>query len=83
MSYAHEYPGHDDHEHTETIDGTEYRVSAVGGGTVGRSYGQNHWHYAVVSEGVVVDHGSDLSIGASVTHAEAAHELAAFFGDES
>lgn len=49
-------------EYTTRIEGMQVRVTAVGGGTVGRTYTQNYWHYQVSNEDGIVAEGSDLFI---------------------
>ena len=50
------------------------RISKVGGGTVGRAYGEGQWIYRVsyTGPGPVVLEGDDLRTGAPRTHAEVA-----------
>lgn len=91
MSYAHEYPEGHEHEYSLTVteedDGyggevTTYLVSAVGGGTVGKGYSSQAWHWAVAVDGRAVAHGSDLFTGPlATTHAEAARVLRSFRPD--
>jgi len=55
-------------------------VSKVGGGTVGKPYAGGYWHYMAVTEGQgAVMEGSDLHIGASATHADAAEQVFKFY----
>lgn len=54
-------------------------ISAHGGGTVGESYADNGWSYAVYVDGRELIVGSDLHSGAmGATHAEMARTLCAF-----
>lgn len=53
-------------------------ISAHGGGTIGRSYGQNGWDYVVIVKGSPVIEGSDLRSGAPATHRQMAGTLCAF-----
>lgn len=54
-------------------------ISAVGGGTVGKSYAWNMWMYNVIYDGQLVITGDDLgSNGTPATHAEMAVSLAGF-----
>jgi len=79
MSFAHEFPKTDD-EWEYTCPFCSVRVSKVGGGTLGRAY-TGHWHYRIVINGTV-HQGSDLHTGTPKTHAEAATQVADFFGPD-
>lgn len=63
-----------DHESTVLIG-----ISAVGGGTVGIAYANNHWRYTVTLDGKPVITGQDLrSGGMGATHQEMTRTLASF-----
>jgi hypothetical protein len=54
-------------------------ISAVGGGTVGRGYRNNRWHYALEVDGAIIQEGTDLrSSMIAATHAEMAITFANF-----
>lgn len=92
-SFDHERPSEpEDFEFStqfdETPSGQPLRVyiSKVGGGTVGKAYTGEYWHYLALTEGQgVVMEGSDLRVGKSATHDGAAAEVyevyMAKFGD--
>lgn len=82
--YSHDYPGDDSHEHERTFDDLGYpvtvRLSAVGGGTVGRYYRHQAWHYAIVGpSGKVLARGSDLYTPGPIDHAAAAYTAYTFY----
>ena len=57
-------------------------IAALGGGTPGRAYADNHWVYAVHLDGVLVASGADLhSGGIGRTHQQMAAVLAVFLAD--
>lgn len=54
-------------------------ISAAGGGTVGQSYADNRWDYAVYADGEMVISGQNLRSGRmGATHAEMARTLCSF-----
>jgi hypothetical protein len=59
-------------------------VSAHGGGTVGKSYANNGWDYAVYANGVKVISGQDLRSAPAkeTTHAEIARSLCSFLASD-
>jgi len=77
--YEHEYPASDD-EWEYACPYCSIRVSAVGGGTVGRSYVGN-WHYRITVNGVTRG-GSDLVTGSPTTHAQAATLVSEFYDSD-
>lgn len=85
MNFDHDYPGDDNHEfqtaHTWAPN-TILRVSAVGGGTIGREYANNYWHYCLIVNGEVVRRGSDLYIPEPTNHLNAAEAAFEFFIQE-
>lgn len=94
FSYHDYYTSPTDHEYSVEVPASaqdartvHVRVSAVGGGTLGRSYEGNHWAYSVTVQGSgQVAHGDCFRIRRSVTHEDAAREIAEFvaafrFGD--
>jgi hypothetical protein len=57
-------------------------IAALGGGTPGRAYADNHWVYAVNLDGDLVASGADLrSGGLGRTHQQMAAVLAVFLAD--
>ena len=51
-------------------------ISKVGGGTPGKSYTDEYWHYMATTEGQgVVMEGSDMRIAGAATHADAAEMI--------
>jgi hypothetical protein len=56
-------------------------VSAVGGGTIGRAYSANHWHYRIIEQESMntVMEGSDLYCPFATTHHMAAEAAWEFF----
>lgn len=58
------------------------RISAVGGGTVGRCYSDQYWHYTIWTSDPKADPivGSDLHISLPATHLDAINELVDFLG---
>jgi hypothetical protein len=79
--FSRDYPGDDAHEyeHAYTVfPDTVVRVSAVGGGTLGRTYEDNYWHY-YVTDGIRTMRGSDLFIPWEASHEDAAGEAVHFF----
>jgi len=53
-------------------------ISAHGGGTIGRSYGQNGWDYIVTVGDEPIITGDDMRSGAPATHNEMAKTLCSF-----
>jgi hypothetical protein len=81
-NYSHDYPGHEDHEYVRHFPdySATVRVSAVGGGTVGKRYSMQAWHYAIVGpSGKVLAHGSDLHTAMPTDHNEAAQIALDFY----
>lgn len=87
MSYDHDHPGADPADFelaVLTSDGRTVAVSAVGGGTIGRTYGDNAWHYLIRgADGETWAIGSDLvSGGYPISHLEAARSLLDFLAPD-
>lgn len=92
FNYHAYYSGPEDHEYAFNVPSNYaydpplvIHISAVGGGTVGESYGNNQaWAYSVTIKPYPnlrareMLHGDDLSSGFTATHEDMARSLASF-----
>lgn len=83
--FVSEYPedGEWEYEMTgeESEDGSEVKISKVGGGTFGEVY-DGSWHYHYVSaDGEIVKRGTDYVTRFAVDHANVAIQVAEFFAE--
>jgi len=74
-----------EYEYTLTLPGgITIGISAVGGGTVGKAYANNHWQYEVRENSELICEGADLRSGwAPATHEVMAGTLLSFLDNEA
>jgi hypothetical protein len=83
--FDHDYPAYNAWELVRDMGGMlTVRVSKVGGGTIGRAYGNGeYWHYLMQDHGTGrVWRGSDYVSGSPMTHLDVANDLTSYACEE-